>query len=197
MLSTLKTLLQKTRWMFLLFFLSFTTTSVVWAGYHQKKVFSVSTAILKNLKLRTNKLKHRSSCSCTWDTMSFRKKNYYRLHRKAGAALQNAELISDFEHQLELQSKDILVPIGDSEGYLVQSMNHGSPYLHKDALEMLNEIEERFIKKQEENNLPKAQFVISSAVRTEIQQKKLSKRNRNATKGISSHSMVHRLISLA
>jgi hypothetical protein len=120
--------------------------------------------------------------------MPFKKKNYYRLHRKSASKLTDAALISDFETQIELQSKGILVPIGDSTGYLVESMNYGSPYLHQEALEMLEEIEERYLQRQQELNLPIARFVISSAARTEEQQEALRGKTSAATKGTSSHS---------
>lgn len=188
MISLFTTLLRKSKWFILFFVFSFTTTSVVWAGYNKNQVFSVSHALLKRLKSKAKTIKKTPSCACTWKTMPFKKKNYYKLHRKSASKLEKAELISDFEHQLELQSKEILVPIGNSKGYIVQSMNHGSPYLHKDAVTMLDEIEERYLQKQIENNLPVEQFVISSAARTHKQQKNLAKRNRNATKGVSSHS---------
>ena len=110
------------------------------------------------------------------------------MHRKAAASLSDAVFIADFATHTELQSKGILQPIGDSTGYIVQSMNYGTPYLHKEAVAMLEEIEERFVKGLKEANLPKAQFVISSASRTEEQQDRLRGRNRNATKGTSSHS---------
>ena len=188
MISLLTILFRKTRWLFLFFIISFTTTSIVWAGYHRGQIFSVPYAVLKRVTDSVKSVKKTSSCACTWSTMPFAKKNYYRLHRKAGAHLTDSELISNFEHQLELQSKEVLVSIGDSKGYIVQSMHYGSPVLHKDALKMLTEIEKRFLQKQVENNLPRAQFVISSAARTAEQQKQLSKKNRNATKGVSSHS---------
>ena len=180
--------LFRKKMLLILFFLSFAAASI-WVGYQKRKpIMSVASAILKTLKRPIQKKIKGLSCSCTWNSMPFKKKNYYRLHRKSASELTDAALISDFETQIELQSKGILVPIANSTGYLVKSMNYGSPYLHREALEMLEEIEERYLKRQQELNLPIARFVISSAARTEDQQEALRGKTSAATKGISSHS---------
>ena len=186
-ISIIRVLCRK-KMLLALFFLSF-ATAAMWVGYQNRRpIISVASAILKTLKRPLqNKIKY-SSCSCTWDSMPFKKKNYYRLHRKSASELTDAALISDFETQIELQSQGTLVPIGNSTGYLVESMNHGSPYLHQEALKMLEEIEERYLQRQQELNLPIAPFVISSAARTEEQQEVLRGKTSAATKGISSHS---------
>ena len=115
------------------------------------------------------------------------KKDQYSLHREAGQQLPDIELAHNRTQQQKLIQQEVLVSI-KNQGYSVQKMNYGTPYVHKDMQSILTELQTRFEKKQREKALHNIDFVITSAYRTTSDQKRLQKINRNATKKTSSHS---------
>ena len=134
--------------------------------------------------------KHKTpTCSFTKRQIPTLKKDKYSLHRKAAQDLPKMSWIENESLKEDFIEKGVLVPIQNSEGYIVRKMNYGSPYVHSDTLKMLQHIETQFLLKLEERELPPSKFVITSATRTEIQQNRLRKRSpRTATSGKSSHS---------
>ena len=56
------------------------------------------------------------------------------------------ELIADDAVQTKLIDSGTLVKITNSDGYRVNSMDYGSPYLHKDMYTLVTELEQDFVK---------------------------------------------------
>ena len=111
------------------------------------------------------------------------KKDTYEEHLTA-AELKGHRLIQD-EYQLYQKIYDsILVDITLGNGYKVDSLTHSFPFVTPDTKVVLEELGQAYVALAGEGNF----FTVSSATRTESQQKALKRRNRNATDGNSSHS---------
>jgi hypothetical protein len=67
------------------------------------------------------------------------------------------------------------------EPYIVDRLTHSSPYLVKDALDLLCEIGENFKDSLRNKHLPEYRMVVTSVLRTDADVKSLSKRNVNAS----------------
>lgn len=67
------------------------------------------------------------------------------------------------------------------EPYIVDRLTHSSPYLVKDALDLLCEIGVNFQDSLRNKHLPAYRVVVTSVLRTDADVKKLSKRNINAS----------------
>lgn len=80
-----------------------------------------------------------------------------------------------------------LEKIENGETYLLKDLTHSYPYLVSDAIELINEIGERFEKKLAELEIEPHYMLISSVLRTYESQYGLGKRNGNATKSLSAH----------
>ncbi len=81
---------------------------------------------------------------------------------------------------------DKLVEIKDNRYYRVCDLTYSHPYLTPEAKQFLEDLGKRFQKKLDEKDLPNYYFQISSLLRTEENQKKLSRTNGNASSN-SSH----------
>lgn len=111
------------------------------------------------------------------------KKDTYEEHLTA-AELKGLRLIQD-EYQLFQKIHDsTLVDVSLGKGYRVDSLTHSFPFLTPDSKAVLEELGKAYEALAGEGNF----FTVSSATRTESQQKALKRRNRNATDGNSSHS---------
>ncbi|HRZ98107.1 MAG TPA: DUF5715 family protein [Paludibacter sp.] len=93
--------------------------------------------------------------------------------------------------QLELGVKKyldygMLVKVTDNGFYHVKKLTHSHPYLIPETVEMLNDIAYRFRKRLKEKKLNNYAIVLTSLMRTDETQERLSHRNRNAT-GHSAH----------
>ena len=75
----------------------------------------------------------------------------------------------------------------DAETYRLKNLTHSQPYLVPKAVDLLEEIGERFHQKLEELSLPPYYLMVSSVLRTNESQQGLGKRNSNATRNESSH----------
>lgn len=111
------------------------------------------------------------------------KKDTYEEHLTA-AELKGLRLIQD-EYQLYQKIHDsTLVDVSQGRGYRVDSLTHSFPFITPDSKAVLEELGKAYEALAGEGNF----FTVSSATRTESQQKALKRRNRNATDGNSSHS---------
>jgi hypothetical protein len=111
------------------------------------------------------------------------KKDTYEEHLTA-AELKGLRLIQD-EYQLYQKIHDsTLVDVSQGRGYRVDSLTHSFPFVTTDSKVVLEELGKAYEALAGEGNF----FTVSSATRTESQQKALKRRNRNATDGNSSHS---------
>ncbi len=80
---------------------------------------------------------------------------------------------------------DKLVEIKDNRYYRVCELTYSHPYLTPEAKDFLTDLGKRFQKKLDEHDLPKYYFQISSLLRTNENQKKLSRTNGNASANTS------------
>lgn len=80
-----------------------------------------------------------------------------------------------------------LVPLVDSEYYTVRVLEHSKPFILPRLRDELARIGRAFQDELAEAGLPPYRFTVSSALRTADLQRDLSRSNRNATSGASSH----------
>ena len=93
----------------------------------------------------------------------------------------------DFMETADLLVKERkLVKLTDSKYYRVDHLSHSFPYLTPETTRLLEMIGKRFQKKLNEKKLGKFRFRVSSVLRTQESQRRLSRSNINAT-GDSSH----------
>ena len=96
--------------------------------------------------------------------------------------------IKEFEDAIvNMLRKSLLVRVPPSRFYQLKSLTHSQPYLIPEAVDLLNEIGYRFQERLKEKKYKNFRFRITSVLRTEEDQNKLSHRNGNATTGHSSH----------
>ena len=87
-----------------------------------------------------------------------------------------------FEAKDELLSDGKIEKIDNGRGYVVSKLDYSHPYLVPEAANLLDEIGKRFRKKLDENNKGNFYFKVSSLLRTEENQKALSRSNTNASR---------------
>ena len=80
-----------------------------------------------------------------------------------------------------------LVPLVDTEHYVVRVLEHSKPFVLPALRDRLAEVGRRFQARLAEADLPPYRFTVSSALRTADLQRALGQTNRNATAGRSSH----------
>lgn len=90
----------------------------------------------------------------------------------------NAEFFSCID---SLRQHAILVEVTENRFYQLKPLTHSLPYLIPETVDMLNEIGYRFQQMLAEKKFKNYRFRITSMLRTEEEQGKLSHRNRNAT----------------
>jgi hypothetical protein len=111
------------------------------------------------------------------------KKDTYEDHLTV-ANLKGLNLIQD-EYELYQKLNDsLLVEVHLGRGYRMDTLKYSFPYLTSDSKKVLEELGMAYEALAGKGNF----FTVSSATRTESQQKALKRRNRNATDGNSSHS---------
>ena len=94
----------------------------------------------------------------------------------------------DFENRRpDLVEMNRLVLLESNEHFKIKKLTHSHPYLTPDAAEMVNEIARRFNEKIKEYKVDEYRIMLTSLLRTEETQTKLSRRNINATKSQSAH----------
>ena len=160
-------------------------------GYVNKsKILSVGKKIYRHLFGTSEKTSQKKIpiCSFTKGVLPKINKDDYILHQNAGQRLSDMVWIENDTIRKELIQKNILVELSNQKGYNVRHMNHGFPYVHKDMLLLIQEMEQEFLQKTAEQKLSDSKFIITSASRTEVQQAQLRPNNKNASRGKSSHS---------
>ncbi|MEM1056145.1 MAG: DUF5715 family protein [Bacteroidota bacterium] len=110
----------------------------------------------------------------------------YREHLEWADSLAVQPLSSEQELSRHLRD-GTLVPLVDTEHYVVRTLEHSKPFVTPLVLDRLAETGRRFQAELAESGLPPYRFTISSALRTSDLQRDLGRRNRNATSGTSSH----------
>lgn len=110
------------------------------------------------------------------------RKNSYRLHRKVAKA-SGVNVIENFDEIPKYVKSGKLVKIENKQGYVIHKLTHSKPYLNKKSALILEQIGQQFYADTE----GKSYFTVTSLTRSNGSQKKLSKKNINATRGISTH----------
>jgi hypothetical protein len=110
------------------------------------------------------------------------RKNSYRLHRKV-AKSSGVDVINSFDEIPKYVKSGKLVKIENKQGYVIHKLTHSKPYLNKKSAKILEQIGQQFYADTD----AKAYFTVTSLTRSNGSQKKLSKKNINATRGISTH----------
>ena len=137
-----------------------------------------------------------TSCDfCTNSTVPISSKDHFRDYN--GVHLEHAivngldkpfKTNSDFEENVdELVKNGRLVEVESNKYYIVRNLTHSYAYLIPEAVVLLEDIGIRFQAKLREQDLPKYRFEISSLLRTEEMQRKLTRVNRNATPNGTAH----------
>lgn len=111
------------------------------------------------------------------------RKDHYSNHLSA-AEVNSVGPILDDTQLFQLVEDRLLVEIHSGIGYEVEKLTHSHPYLTLESKKVLEELGQTFQALVGDEGF----FTVTSGTRTIDQQKKLGRRNRNATKGISSHS---------
>jgi hypothetical protein len=111
-----------------------------------------------------------------------RVRDAYPLHLRAGIQYGWEPLNNKTIAKLKKQKK--LVPVKEDDGFYVSALTTSTPVLTKSAYNTLVEIGNRFRKETGAGNY----FTITSLTRTVEHQKRLSRVNKAATKGVSSHN---------
>lgn len=111
------------------------------------------------------------------------KKDTYEEHLNA-AELKGLNLIQNEYDLFQRVFEKTLIKADSGKGYRVDSLAYSFPYITPVSKEVLEELGKAYEALSGAGNY----FTITSATRTEEQQKSLKRRNRNATDGESSHS---------
>ena len=111
------------------------------------------------------------------------RKDAYDNHLLA-AETKGVGIIEDEKLLFDLVENQTLVEVSSGLGYRVDKLTHSHPFISPEAKKVLEELGKTF----QAHAGGASYFTVSSATRTMDQQKKLYRRNRNATSGNSSHS---------
>jgi hypothetical protein len=126
-------------------------------------------------------------CTCSKSTMKKLAHNPYTQHRKRARNLPGSFFVKNNADVQSRVQRGKIVEVTNSRGYHLGSLNHSKPYLLKDAKFVLDEIGRRFADAMEGTAEEGASIRVTSLTRTEWQHNKLKRRNRNATRGQSTH----------
>ena len=126
-------------------------------------------------------------CSCCKKTIRI-PRNPYTRHQKAARSLPNSFFIkndSDISYGLGVNK---LVEVEDGRGYRIDRLKHSKAMLLPEVYELLIEMGNAYADALEGTDSEGTVFRVTSLTRTDAQQRKLASRNRNATRGESTHS---------
>jgi hypothetical protein len=126
-------------------------------------------------------------CSCCKKTIRV-PKNPYTRHQEAARALPNSFFIRNDGDIRYGKSVNKLVEVQDGRGYRLDRLRHSQALLLPEVRDLLVEMGNDYADALEGTDSEGTVFRVTSLTRTEDQQKKLARRNRNATKRKSTHS---------
>lgn len=113
------------------------------------------------------------------------------LHLESGRRLGIQAFVSNTEFEKQVASfvrRGKLKELDEkADGYRLKNLTHSYPYLIPKAVDLLEEIAERFKERLAESGLPPYYLMVSSVLRTMESQQGLGKQNYNATRNTSSH----------
>lgn len=126
-------------------------------------------------------------CSCCKKTIRV-PRNPYTRHQTAARSLPNSFFIkndSDIRYGLGVEK---LVEVKDGRGYRIDRLRHSKAMLLPEVKDLLVEMGNAYADALEGTDSEGTVFRVTSLTRTDEQQRKLARRNRNATRGESTHS---------
>jgi hypothetical protein len=110
------------------------------------------------------------------------KNNAYSLHIAVGKNLIGKPFANIIEIE-EAYKKRLIEKVRNSRGVIIDNLTHSKPFLHREALLLLNEIGREFYKESSGSRI-----IITSLTRPIENQRELTRTNINASPNISSHS---------
>ena len=138
-------------------------------------------------KIKDVKLGSLPPCSCCKKTIRV-PKNPYTRHQSAARSLPNSFFIkNDAELQYGL-SVSKLVEVSDGRGYRIDRLKYSNAVLLPEVRDLLENMGNDYADALKGTDSEGTVFRVTSMTRTNNQQRSLRKRNRNATKSLSTHS---------
>ena len=126
-------------------------------------------------------------CSCCKKTIRV-PKNPYTRHVKAARSLPNSFFVKTNSDVTWGVKTNKLVPVGDGRGYRLDKLKHSKPFLLPEVKALLEDMGNDYADALEGTYSEGTKFRVTSLTRTDAQQRKLARRNYNATRGESTHS---------
>ena len=138
-------------------------------------------------KIKDVKLGSLPPCSCCKKTIRI-PKNPYTRHQTAARSLPNSFFVkNDAELQYGL-SVSKLVEVSDGRGYRIDRLKYSNAVLLPEVRDLLEDMGNDYADALKGTDSEGTVFRVTSMTRTNNQQRSLRKRNRNATKSLSTHS---------
>ena len=126
-------------------------------------------------------------CSVCKKTMRV-PKNPYTAHQRAARSLPNSFFVKNDVELGAGKRNGKLVEVEDGRGYRVARLTHSHPWLLPETYQLLQDMGNDFADALEGTASEGAVFRVTSVTRTDSQQRKLRRRNLNATGSQSTHS---------
>lgn len=126
-------------------------------------------------------------CSCCKKTIRV-PRNPYTRHVKAARSLPNSFFVKSNNDINWGVRTNKLVPIEDGRGYRIDKLKHSKPFLLPEVKQLLEDMGNDYADALEGTDSEGTKFRVTSLTRTDAQQRKLARRNYNATRGQSTHS---------
>lgn len=126
-------------------------------------------------------------CSVCKKTMRV-PKNPYTAHQRAARSLPNSFFVKNDVELGAGKRNGKLVEVKDGRGYRVARLTHSHPWLLPETHQLLQDMGNDFADALEGTASEGAVFRVTSVTRTDSQQRKLRRRNLNATGSQSTHS---------
>ena len=126
-------------------------------------------------------------CSVCKKTMRI-PKNPYTAHQRAARSLPNSFFVKNDVELGAGKRNGKLVEVEDGRGYRIARLTHSHPWLLPETYQLLQDMGNDFADALEGTASEGAVFRVTSVTRTDSQQRKLRRRNLNATGSQSTHS---------
>lgn len=126
-------------------------------------------------------------CSCCKKTIRV-PRNPYTRHVKAARSLPNSFFVKTNSDVTWGVKTNKLVPVEDGRGYRLDKLKHSKPFLLPEVKALLEDMGNDYADALEGTDSEGTKFRVTSLTRTDAQQRKLARRNYNATRGESTHS---------
>ena len=126
-------------------------------------------------------------CSCCRKTMKV-PKNPYTAHQSAARSLPSSFFVKNDAELRAGQRNGKLVKVENGRGYHVDRLTHSHAWLLPETLKLLQDMGNDYADALEGTKSEGASFRVTSVTRTDKQQRKLARRNANATNSTSTHS---------